>query len=95
MVTQVLIDYLKDETVDIKKKKLYLERLNLKYSDLFKLKEIFEYDRRLYQILHGMSFYRDDKFNGKLNYQNRKKKNNAKQKRIRKGKNKDDKHKRK
>ena len=48
MVTQVLIDYLKDENVDIKKKKLYLERLNLQYSDIFKLKEIFNYDRNLF-----------------------------------------------
>ena len=32
MVTQTLIDYLKDENVDIKKKRIYLERLNLQYS---------------------------------------------------------------
>lgn len=86
MITQPLLDYLKDENVDIKKKKIYLERLNLQYSDLFKLKEIFEYDRKLYQILHGLTYYRDSNFKGKINYQNRKKKNNTKQKQIKKGK---------
>jgi len=90
MITQVLIDYLKDENIDIKKKKLYLERLNLQYSDIFKLKEIFNYDRRLYQILHGLTYYRDSNFNGKINYQNRKRRNNRKQRRIKKGKGKND-----
>lgn len=82
MVTQVLIDYLKDENVDIKKKKIYLESLNLQYSDLFKLKEIFEYNESLYQLLHGMSFYRDSSFNSKITSQNRKRKDRTKQKRM-------------
>ena len=84
MVTQTLLDYLKDENVDINKKRMYLERLNLQYSDLFKLKEIFEYDRNLYQILHGLTFYRDGNFQGKLRYQNKKRKNGVKQKKMKK-----------
>lgn len=94
MITQTLIDFLKDERVDLKKKKLYLERLDLQYSDIFKLKEIFEYDRKLYQVLHGLVYYQDSIFYNKISYKNRKMKTNKKQLKS-KGRKTNDKHKRK
>ena len=93
MVTNLLIDYLKDESVSIKKKKIYLERLNLPYSDLFMLKDMFEYDSKLYQVLHGLIYYDDSGFKEKINYQNNKRKNGSKQKQMKRG-NRYDKHKR-
>lgn len=95
MVTEVLIEYLKDENVDIKKKKAYIEVLNLSYSELFELKEMFSYDNKLYQVLHGFIYYKDSNFKGKINYQNRKIKNRQKQRKMRQGEIRNDKHKRK
>jgi hypothetical protein len=41
MVTKVLVDTLKDEKLSIKKKRIYIENLNLPYSDIFELISIF------------------------------------------------------
>lgn len=92
MITQVLVDYLKDENVSIEKKGLFVERLDLQYSDLFRLKEIFSCDGRVNRMLYCFIYYHDNNFESKINYQNRKKKNNAKQKRMRRGMMKDAKH---
>ena len=78
MITQVLVDYLRDENVSTEKKRLFVERLDLQYSDLFRLKEIFSYDGKVNRMLHGFIYYHDSNFESKINYQNRKKKNNAK-----------------
>ncbi len=94
MINDVLINFLSDKKIDIKRKKLYLERLNLSYSDIFELKQIFAYDEKLYQVLHGLTYFVDSAFYAKLEYQNNKIKKRKAQKRLRKEKNKNDKHKR-
>ncbi len=86
MITDALIDFLSDEKIDIKRKKIYLERLNLSYSNIFELKQIFDYDEKLYQVLHGSTYYVDSAFYAKLKYQNNKIKKRKAQKRFKKGK---------
>ena len=86
MVTQTLIDYLKDENVDINKKYLYIKRLNLQYSDLFELQEIFSHDSKIYMLLRSFTYYRDSKFYNKITSENRKREkiNKKKMKRTKK-----------
>lgn len=82
MVTKVLIDYL-SESDNIEKKKEYIKNLRLKYSDLIELKQIFRDSESLYSVLHEFTYYRDSNFIGKIDYQDRKRRNRVKLKKMR------------
>ncbi len=89
MVTKVLVDTLKDEKLSIKKKKTYIENLDLPYSDIFELINIFKYENSMSLLLYSFISHDDSKFASKLNYKNRKQntKNKQKQMKIRRYKN--------
>ncbi len=89
MVTKVLVDTLKDEKLSIKKKQTYIENLDLSYSDIFELINIFKYENSMSLLLYSFISYDDSKFTSKLNYKNRKQntKNKQKQMKIRRYKN--------
>ena len=72
MVTKVLVDTLKDEKLSIKKKRIYIENLNLPYSDIFELISIFKYEQSISSLLYSFVYYNDSKFIGKLDYKMRK-----------------------
>ena len=67
MVTKVLLDYLDDRNVDKHKKYLYLESLDLSYSDLFELMDIYRHDADIYIMLHALVSYNSDRFFASLN----------------------------
>ncbi len=82
MVTKVLVDTLKDEKLSIKKKKTYIENLDLSYSDIFELISIFKYEQSISSLLYGFVYYDDSKFIGKLDYKMRKQNTKDKQKKM-------------
>lgn len=82
MITNVLIDTLKDERLSMEKKKIYMKNLDLPYSDIFKLKDIFEYDNGINYMLYSFVCYEDSNFIGKLDYKNRKQKTKEKQRKM-------------
>lgn len=82
MVTDVLINYLKDENVDMKMKYAYLERLKLSYSDLFELLEIFKYEDKIVQLISPFVSYGDSKSDAKIRKQQKDIKNRIKQKKM-------------
>ena len=55
MVTKVLVDTLKDEKLSIKKKRIYIENLNLPYSDIFELISIFKYSNIGNVVVAGLT----------------------------------------
>ena len=82
MVTKVLVDTLKDEKLSIKKKRIYIENLNLTYSDIFELISIFKYEQSISSLLYSFVYYNDSKFIGKLDYKMRKQNTKDKQKKM-------------
>ncbi len=82
MVTKVLVDTLKDEKLSIKKKRRYIENLNLPYSDIFELISIFKYEQSISSLLYSFVYYNDSKFIGKLDYKMRKQNTKDKQKKM-------------
>lgn len=82
MVTKVLVDTLKDEKLSIKKKRIYIENLNLPYSDIFELISIFKYEQSISSLLYSFVYYNDSKFIGKLDYKMRKQNTKDKQKKM-------------
>ena len=82
MVTKVLVDTLKDEKLSIKKKRIYIENLNLPYSDIFELISIFKYEQSISSLLYDFVYYNDSKFIGKLDYKMRKQNTKDKQKKM-------------
>ena len=82
MVTKVLVDTLKDEKLSIKKKRIYIENLNLPYSDIFELISIFKYEQSISSLLYDFVYYNDSKFIGKLDYKMRKQNTKNKQKKM-------------
>lgn len=82
MVTKVLLDYLDDRNVDKHKKYLYLESLDLSYSDLFELMDIYRHDADIYIMLHALVSYNSDKFSASLNKHDSKLRKNIKTKKM-------------
>ena len=82
MVTNSLVEYLQDETNSKQNKYEYIRRLNLNYTDLFYLLDIFKYDDAVYSLLRPFVSYEDSKTTFKIEAQKRKNKNSLKQKRI-------------
>lgn len=82
MVTNVIIDYLNDDKNSVKNKYEYIRRLNLNYTDLFELLEIFKYNDSVYCLLRPFVSYEDNKLSVKIESQKRKRKKSFKQKRI-------------
>ena len=67
MITNVLLDYLDDEKVSKSKKYEYLQRLNISYSDIFTLMDIYKYDTDIYTMLHALVSYNSNRFYASLN----------------------------
>lgn len=82
MVTNTLVEYLQDETNSKQNKYEYIRRLNLNYTDLFYLLDIFKYDDSVYPLLRSFVSYEDSKTTFKIKAQQRKNRNSLKQKRI-------------
>ena len=72
MVTNVIIDYLNDDKNSAKNKYEYIRRLNLNYTDLFELLEIFKYNDTVYSLLRPFVSYEDNKLSVKIETQKRK-----------------------
>ena len=94
MVTQILIDYLKDESINIDLKYKYIDNLKLSYSDLFELIELFKYDDKICGLLTRFTYYNDDKLNNKVRLQKIEYKRSVRYKNSRKRRISNDKHKR-
>lgn len=82
MVTNVIIEFLNDDKNSVKKKYEFIRRLNLNYTDLFELLEIFKYNDAVYSLLRPFVSYEDSKTTFKIEAQKRKNINSLKQKRI-------------
>ncbi len=94
MVTQTLIDFLKDEKTDINLKYKYIDNLKLSYSDLFELIELFKYENKICGLLQRFTYYNDDRLNNMVNAQKSKSRNSIKQKNIKRRRMNNGKHKR-
>lgn len=94
MVTQTLIDFLKDEKTDINLKYKYIDNLKLSYSDLFELIELFKYENKICGLLQRFTYYNDDKLNNKVRLQKSEYKRSVRYKNSRKRRISNDKHKR-
>lgn len=84
MITNVVIDYLKNKDVPQENKSKFLHNLNLSYSDIFELKEFFGYDYQVHATLHDLSYYRDSKFEEKMKKHRREEQRIQKIKRMKK-----------
>ena len=62
MITQKIIDYLRDKESSVKDKKQCIEELNLQYSEIFDLKDMFRDYTDVNRLLHSFVYYEDNKF---------------------------------
>ena len=62
MITNVIIDFLKNKDISQENKNKFIRNLDLSYSDIFELKELFACDYQVHAILHDLSYYRNSKF---------------------------------
>ena len=82
MVTKTLIEFLKDDKNSRIKKYEFLKSLDLCYSDLFELRELFKYDEEVYPMLYSLTSYQDNKISHSVIKQETKRKNAVKQKKM-------------
>lgn len=71
MVTSVITNYLEDKEVDKNKKLLLLERLELNYSDIIYLFELYKYETEIERLLKSIYSFEDSKLTAKIKKQNR------------------------
>ena len=83
MVTNALINTIKDERLSIENKRLYLQNLDFQYSDIFRLIDIFEYETSMDLLFLSFICFEDSKFIGKLDYKNRKQRTKEKERKMR------------
>ena len=82
MVTKTLIEFLKDDKNSRNKKYEFLKSLDLCYSDLFELRELFKYDEEVYPMLYSLTSYQYKKISHIVIKQETKRKNAVKQKKM-------------
>lgn len=66
MVTKVITDYLDDSNISLKQKFEYIKRLDLPYSDIFELMELYKWDYDISHMLSPFVSYQDSKANNKI-----------------------------
>ena len=71
MVTSVITNYLEDKLVDKNKKVLLLERLELNYSDIIYLLDLYKYETEIERLLKSIYSFEDSKLTAKIRKQNR------------------------
>ena len=77
MITQKIIDYLKDKEIPVQDKKQFIEKLNLQYSEIFALKDMFRDYTDVNRLLHSFVYYEDNRFIQKTKGRSRKVKKNS------------------
>ena len=71
MVTSVITNYLEDKEVDSDKKVLLLERLELNFSDIIYLLDLYKYETEIEKLLKSIYNFEDSKLTAKIKKQNR------------------------
>ena len=66
MVTKVITDYLDDPSKDLNKKYEFIKGLDLPYSDVFMLIELYKWDYNIYHMLCPFVSYHDSKLDYKI-----------------------------
>ena len=87
MVTKVITDYLDDPSKDLNQKYEFIKRLDLPYSDIFALIELYKWDYNITHMLSPFVAYSDSKLDSRIKKDNKEKNEiKRKPKKLRSGK---------
>ena len=72
MVTDVMLDYLDNESVSIEKKREFIKNCNLNMSDIFTLMDRYKYENNsVYRMLNAFVMYNDNRLHEQIKKQNK------------------------